>query len=47
MTAARGLRRVLRSQDGQSGLETLLERMREVPDNAAFLRRVQPTLPGG
>ncbi|MGY0065706.1 transcription termination factor Rho [Streptomyces sp. QTS137] len=46
LTAARGLRRVLRSRDGQSGLETLLERMREAPDNAAFLRRVQPTLPG-
>ncbi|MFH0517932.1 transcription termination factor Rho [Streptomyces sp. M41] len=43
--AVRGLRRVLRGRDGQSGLETLLERMRETPDNATFLRRIQPTLP--
>ncbi|MFC8425691.1 transcription termination factor Rho [Streptomyces sp. NPDC057236] len=47
LTAARGLRRVLRSRDGLADLETLLGRMRETPDNAAFLRRVQPTLPGG
>ncbi|MGW9498611.1 transcription termination factor Rho [Streptomyces prasinus] len=46
LSAAQGLRRVLQSQ-GRSGLETLLERMRETPDNAAFLRRVRPTLPGG
>ncbi|MFE9017564.1 transcription termination factor Rho [Streptomyces sp. NPDC007808] len=45
LTAVRGLRRVLRGRDGQTGLETLLERMRETPDNAAFLRRIQPTLP--
>ncbi|MFI7412949.1 transcription termination factor Rho [Streptomyces sp. NPDC049627] len=45
LTAVRGLRRVLQSRDGQSSLETLLERMRETPDNAAFLRRIQPTLP--
>ncbi|WP_307824950.1 transcription termination factor Rho [Streptomyces sp. M2CJ-2] len=48
LTAARGLRRVLRPRDGQAAcLETLLERMRETPDNATFLRRVRPTLPGG
>ncbi|MGW0881920.1 transcription termination factor Rho [Streptomyces sp. NPDC002671] len=48
LTAVRGLRRVLRAREGgPSGLETLLERMRETPDNAAFLRRVQPTLPSG
>lgn len=46
LTVARGLRRVLRSRDGLSDLETLLARMRETPDNATFLRRVQPTLPG-
>ena len=40
----RGLRRALQARDGH-GLETLLERMRQTPDNAAFLRRVQPTLP--
>lgn len=42
----RGLRRALQTRDGQSNLETLLERMRETPDNATFLRRIQPTLPG-
>ncbi|MFF8100387.1 transcription termination factor Rho [Streptomyces sp. NPDC014986] len=46
LTAVRGLRRVLRSRDGQTDLETLLTRMRETPDNSAFLRRVRPTLPG-
>ncbi|MFF5369426.1 transcription termination factor Rho [Streptomyces sp. NPDC013187] len=45
LAAVHGLRRVLRDRDGQGGLETLLERMRETPDNATFLRRVQPTLP--
>ncbi|MFB6549682.1 transcription termination factor Rho [Streptomyces sp. NPDC056405] len=44
-TAVRGLRRALGGRDEQSGLETLLERMRQTPDNATFLRRVQPTLP--
>ena len=43
--AARGLRRALQTRDGQSGLETLLERMRQTPDNATFLRQVQPALP--
>ncbi len=47
LTAVRGLRRALRSRDGQDRayLETLLERLRATPDNAAFLRQVQPTLP--
>ncbi|MFI8189280.1 transcription termination factor Rho [Streptomyces sp. NPDC085946] len=45
LTAARGLRRALRDRDGHSALETLLERMRATADNAAFVRRVQPTLP--
>jgi transcription termination factor Rho len=45
LAAVHGLRRVLRGRDGQTGLETLLERMRQTPDNAAFLRLVQPTLP--
>ncbi|WP_055489372.1 transcription termination factor Rho [Streptomyces sp. TP-A0356] len=47
LAAVRGLRRVLRARDGQAHLETLLERMRATPDNAAFLRQVQPTLPAG
>ncbi|CAM5732802.1 Transcription termination factor Rho OS=Streptomyces fumanus OX=67302 GN=rho PE=3 SV=1 [Streptomyces fumanus] len=45
LAAVTGLRRALRGRDGHPGLETLLERMRQTPDNAAFLRRVQPTLP--
>lgn len=47
LAAARGLRRVLRDRDGRTGLETLLERLRDTPDNATFLRRIQPTLPSG
>ncbi|MFG3100970.1 transcription termination factor Rho [Streptomyces sp. NPDC048182] len=43
--AVRGLRRVLAGRDVPSAAETLLERMRRTPDNAAFLRQVQPTLP--
>ncbi|MBX9398168.1 transcription termination factor Rho [Streptomyces sp. TRM72054] len=45
LTAVRGLRRALQTRDGEAGLETLLERMRQTPDNATFLRRIQPTLP--
>ncbi|MFG2278418.1 transcription termination factor Rho [Streptomyces asoensis] len=47
LTAVRGLRRALAPRDGRANLETLLERMRATPDNAAFLRLVQPTLPAG
>ncbi|MFF0223018.1 transcription termination factor Rho [Streptomyces sp. NPDC004629] len=48
LTAVRGLRRALRGRDGgPAHVETLLERMRETPDNVTFLRRVQPTLPSG
>ncbi|MEV7435773.1 transcription termination factor Rho [Streptomyces griseoviridis] len=46
-TAVRGLRRALQTREGQAGVETLLERLRATPDNATFLRRVQPTLPAG
>ncbi|MGX5185194.1 transcription termination factor Rho [Streptomyces avermitilis] len=45
LAAVRGLRRALQTRDGQANLETLLERLRATPDNAAFLRQVQPTLP--
>nr|WSY57063.1 transcription termination factor Rho [Streptomyces sp. NBC_00886] len=45
LTTVRGLRRALQTRDGQGSLETLLERMRDTPDNATFLRRIQPTLP--
>ncbi|MFI8091610.1 transcription termination factor Rho [Streptomyces sp. NPDC086080] len=44
LAVAAGLRRALGSRDG---LETLLGRMRDTPDNATFLRRIRPTLPGG
>ncbi|MFF3943602.1 transcription termination factor Rho [Streptomyces sp. NPDC001902] len=42
LAAARGLRRVLR---GAGSFETLLERMRATPDNAAFLRQIRGTVP--
>ncbi|MFF6804955.1 transcription termination factor Rho, partial [Streptomyces sp. NPDC012616] len=45
--AVRGLRRALQTAHGQTNLETLLERLRQTPDNAAFLRLIQPTLPTG
>ncbi|WP_460061584.1 transcription termination factor Rho [Streptomyces sp. YKOK-I1] len=45
LSTARGLRRALQTRDGQANLETLLQRLRETPDNATFLRRIQPTLP--
>lgn len=48
LAVVQGLRRALQSREGTpGGPETLLQRMRETPDNAAFLRRVQPTLPTG
>ncbi|MCZ4511949.1 transcription termination factor Rho [Streptomyces sp. ActVer] len=44
----RGLRRALLSRgDPQAGLETLLDKLRRTPDNATFLRQVQPTVPTG
>lgn len=45
LTTVQGLRRALQTRDGQSAMETLLERLRDTPDNATFLRRIQPTLP--
>ncbi|MFE1439033.1 transcription termination factor Rho [Streptomyces sp. NPDC058739] len=45
--AVRALRRAVTTRDGHTHLETLLGRMRETPDNATFLRRIQPTLPAG
>ncbi|MEU0005646.1 transcription termination factor Rho [Streptomyces sp. NPDC006314] len=48
LKATQGLRRVLRSREGASnGLDTLLERLRNTPDNATFLRQIRPTLPTG
>ncbi|GLX50700.1 transcription termination factor Rho [Streptomyces hygroscopicus subsp. hygroscopicus] len=48
LSAVQRLRRALVSREGgPAGLETLLERMRRTPGNAAFLRQVLPTLPEG
>ncbi|SEN85172.1 transcription termination factor Rho [Actinacidiphila rubida] len=46
LQVTRGLRRALLGRDAQSGLEVLLERIRQTPDNAAFLRAVHGTVPG-
>lgn len=46
LTAVRGLRRALHGRDAQSNLEALIERLRKTPDNLAFLRQVQQTVPG-
>jgi transcription termination factor Rho len=45
VSVIRGLRRALHGRDAQSGLEVLLDRIRQTPDNAAFLRQIQGTLP--
>ncbi|WP_328540160.1 transcription termination factor Rho [Streptomyces sp. NBC_00344] len=42
----RGLRRALRSREGHTTLEALLDRIRRTPDNAAFLRQIHHTVPG-
>ncbi|WP_151481930.1 transcription termination factor Rho [Streptomyces albicerus] len=48
LTAVRGLRRALHSRgDAQAGLETLLDKLRQTPNNATFLRQVHSTVPGG
>ncbi|MEU6017665.1 transcription termination factor Rho [Streptomyces sp. NPDC047515] len=45
LRTVRGLRRALHSRDPQTALETLLDRIRRTPDNAAFLRTVHLTVP--
>ncbi|MGW1944736.1 transcription termination factor Rho [Streptomyces sp. NPDC001940] len=45
LAVVRGLRRALQSRDGHTRLETLVERIRQTPDNATFLRQVQSTVP--
>ncbi|MEI5032005.1 transcription termination factor Rho [Streptomyces sp. S1A(2023)] len=45
LAAVRALRRALSTRDGQGALQVLLDRVRRTPDNAAFLRQVQPTVP--
>ncbi|AXE76167.1 transcription termination factor Rho [Streptomyces atratus] len=44
LRVVRGLRRALHSRGPQTALETLLDRIRHTPDNAAFLRTVHRTL---
>ncbi|MBW5425911.1 transcription termination factor Rho [Streptomyces sp. BG9H] len=46
LTAVRGLRRALLGRDGHSSLETVIDRIKKTPSNAAFLRQVQQTVPG-
>lgn len=45
LAVVRGLRQALNGRDTQSALDVLLERMRQTPDNASFLRLVQGTVP--
>jgi transcription termination factor Rho len=45
LQTVRGLRRALHGRDAQGGLETLLDRIRQTPDNASFLRQIHGTLP--
>ncbi|MGW1819049.1 transcription termination factor Rho [Streptomyces sp. NPDC002125] len=45
LAAVRGLRRALRSREAGATLETLLDRLRRTPDNAAFLRQIRQTVP--
>ncbi|MFE6664702.1 transcription termination factor Rho [Streptomyces sp. NPDC057697] len=45
LRAVRGLRRALHTRDPQTALQTLLDRIRRTPDNAAFLRAVHGTVP--
>ncbi|MGW1848191.1 transcription termination factor Rho [Streptomyces sp. NPDC001966] len=45
LRVVRGLRRALHTRDPQTALETLLDRLRRTPDNAAFLRAVHGTVP--
>lgn len=46
LSVVHGLRRALHGRGSQSGLEVLLERLRQTPDNHTFLRQIQGTLPG-
>jgi transcription termination factor Rho len=46
LTAVRRLRRVLQARDSRASLEAVLEQIRRTPDNAAFVRQLQATVPG-
>jgi transcription termination factor Rho len=45
LAAVRGLRGALHTRDAQATLEVLLDRIRQTPDNATFLRRIRGTVP--
>jgi transcription termination factor Rho len=45
LAAVRGLRRALQERDTRATLEVLLDRMKQTPSNAAFLRQLRETLP--
>ncbi|SFX57475.1 transcription termination factor Rho [Streptomyces atratus] len=45
LRVVRRLRRALHAREPQNALETLLDRIRRTPDNAAFLRAVHRTVP--
>ncbi|MGW3088320.1 transcription termination factor Rho [Streptomyces sp. NPDC001108] len=45
LRTVRALRRALHGRDPRNALETLLDRLRRTPDNAAFLRAVHSTVP--
>jgi transcription termination factor Rho len=46
LTAVRGLRRLLQERDSRATLEVLLERIKQTPSNAAFVRQLHQTVPG-
>ncbi|MER5437107.1 transcription termination factor Rho [Streptomyces sp. NPDC002790] len=45
LTVIRGLRRALQSRDPAASYEALLDKLRQTPDNATFLRQAQSTVP--
>nr|WP_225849623.1 transcription termination factor Rho [Streptomyces sp. HPF1205] len=46
LAVVHGLRRALLGRDPHSASEVLLDRIKQTPDNAAFLRKVRGTFPG-
>ncbi|WP_327664833.1 MULTISPECIES: transcription termination factor Rho [unclassified Streptomyces] len=45
LAVIRGLRRALQSRDPAASYEALLDKLRQTPDNATFLRQAQSTVP--
>ncbi|MET9743119.1 transcription termination factor Rho [Streptomyces sp. NPDC006422] len=46
LSVVRGLRRALQTRDPYASYEALIEKLRQSPDNAAFLRQAHSTVPG-